>query len=231
MALQSIQLSATNDIRPSDPRFRKYRRFNQETERVVSSYWAQLPRIATKGPRYAELIAREHGTIKPDQRIHEVGLGIVEVLCEVDFERYWKLTVHQRCKVILSTLHEGLLLLGQQEGWPLAPLRKAHDAVVERDFEYDGWWAKGRKKGFISPTHELAAKVYWRFEMHRIDLFAVFFRKRLEVGRKRLGRVRAHVRWLNKALGDGHWSKRGEFVLVSRDGKNKWKCKAPQITQ
>jgi len=227
--LHDVEVGATDFVNSSDPRLREYRRFDRESGCVTSLYRRKLPRVDTPETSKVIVAVTEDLARLREARVERM-LNVLRFPWPISFAEYWNLDEQGRKGRILEIAHSGLLWIARREGWPPEPFQKARDAALDYDLVNEGFWLKGKRRGWPNPDRSLKASIYWTYDFEDARIYAVIYDKAgRELGRKLLTKVKPSDWFIYHALGDCKWPSRTRFVLTARNKKKAWSCSVSDL--
>jgi hypothetical protein len=120
-----------------------------------------------------------------------------------------------RKRMVLDTMHEGMLALAEHKDWPSEPFIAAYEAVLEENIHCVGMQAKG----VLSPDRRHTARQAWDLDTDMLRLFIVV----QDRSGKELRRVRYETimpfGYVLGNLGKLEWVDDKTVRLLSREGE------------
>jgi hypothetical protein len=131
-----------------------------------------------------------------------------------DFAKYVDSDTLGKKRQIIDTLYEALLWIAAQRRWPCEPFDEAYRSACKRNLVYDGFG----KKSWVSPDGRYRVRVFFRYELEGVELYAVLYRNRsvTELCRRQLGRGVPDIGCLWNYLDEGKWRSETVFQLRSK---------------
>lgn len=148
-------------------------------------------------------------------------LDVIRIHRVFDFTKYSTLDKFGKKKMMLDTLHLGVLHTAKIFGWDLASLENAYQSCIHKKIEYK--WQRDDKY-FISPNKEYYASVYCELDSDKFVAVIIFYTKgKEEVYREVI--IESHPCFV-EPMGKMGWDKESTstFILFSKDGKQKWQA-------
>jgi hypothetical protein len=117
-------------------------------------------------------------------------------------------------RLVADEFHKGLLWIARHRGWDERPFEEVYRQCLDRNLMLEAFW---RKKTWLSRDKRVRVKVYYRFDLDAVELYAVVFDRRgRELGRKLLGTGIPGVDCLRSFIGTGRWRSKSRFELCAK---------------
>jgi hypothetical protein len=184
------------------------RRFGRESTCVTDHYSSLLYRLVrTEDSRRSLAFTFTDET----SELPEFAPGCAHYFWPFDFAAYVQTDKLGKKALIAASMQAACLWVAGKENWWAAPLERAYQTLIERNYVFEGI----SKKSWLSPNKKYRAKVYFNFDLDRIDLYAVLYRNRskTELGRIFLGKEIPVWCCLPDCLRLGRWVTETDFRL------------------
>ncbi len=186
--------------------------FNQHASSVTTLYmWLIRRKVRTPDTSCVRIMCE--ASISDEQRDASVvlGFGIASFSWPFDFLQYVELQPDCKKRVLLDTLQEALLWIARRQGWPTEPFEEAYREALRRDITLEGM----TRKSWLSPDGKYRVRVWYKYELEAVQLWAVLFRNRgrKELCRKVLGTGIPEHGCLWDYLSEGSWISPQVFEL------------------
>jgi hypothetical protein len=145
----------------------------------------------------------------------EDRFGVAVVQAGLDWDAFANASSLQKKEMALEALHEGVLAVCADRGWPAEPFGEAERKVRELNFVNRGIWKKPKS----SPNRRLRAEIEYEYELDRFTItLVVRTRDGSEVKRALLVEETPDEFIFDKHLGRLEWLSNFEVALVPKRG-------------
>ncbi|PQO47274.1 hypothetical protein [Blastopirellula marina] len=203
--------------------------FHRETCCVVELYLSHLTRkVETNGIAKAQLTFSESLADPPPI---EAVIRLDKVIVApwpFDFAAYKNADDETKKRAVGTALCSALLWLGDLFEWEKSPFENAFAASENAEWIFEGY----SKRSWVSPSGEFRAKIFFRFEISGVELFATIFRGRSkqEIARRPLGKAVPEMGCLSHLLQNAKWKSETTFSANSTDVRRKaWHAEFPEL--
>lgn len=167
MSLKEIALSAgTRDYHSKI--------VNVESHCVSELYWSFLPKNFDTGSVKKCVIELLQERVDSLHDHTNLWTDVKKTQMNFDFELYLKSNKHNKKKILIETLHTGMLKIAQSEKWELKILIEAYHKCLEVNLVYQ-FMVKGQVK--VSPDKTLKMGLWCNWDIDVVEIFWVLFDK------------------------------------------------------
>lgn len=189
------------------------KRFHGETCCVTELYRCLLLRKASTPDTAKVQFVFTDMTDRP-ARPEPTVCRIMEQRWPFSFADYKEADKEAKKRLVLNVFHQALVWIADYRGWDREPFEEAYRQCIERNLVLEDFWTK---KTWLSRDKRVRVKVYFRFDLDAVELYAVVFDRRgRELGRTLLGRGMPEVDCLRRYVGIGRWRSNSRFELRAK---------------
>jgi hypothetical protein len=186
---------------------------------ITSLYLYCLEKYETKAYRKVAIYLINDNN--EDNKIESL-LNVLVIHKFFNFESFKIADKFQQKKMMLDVMQKSLIVVAENEGWEIQPLKNAYQCCIEKKLEHK-WLREGRY--ILSPDRKYYAGIFCNWDSDIFEVFAVFLNKeKREIKREKLYESDpAFVEPMGKMMWDKESS--SKFILFSKDGKQRWEAK------
>lgn len=156
-----------------------------------------------------------------DNRIIEIE-GVLSVQVEFDYNHYFNCIEHDKKKIILDTLMNGIENIVKSKNFNIEPFIEVRNEIMESKFINTYSWMKPVK----NQNKEFAAEIILEHELEIINFYILIKNKDNEIIlHEKILSQKPDEWFFKKYLGSLLWKSSNEIELLSKNGDSVYSCK------
>jgi len=191
-------------------------RFHRETCCVVELYLSHLLREAETG-EIAKVQLEFTDSLKQPPKADCISrlINVLVVPWPFEFEAYERAHHQMKKESVAEALLAALLWLCDVHSWSKHPFEDAFQACARHNWTFEGF----SKASWSSPSKRFRARIFFRYGIDQVELFAVLYKNRSkeEIIRKRLGSGVPEMGCLEHFLRKAQWNSETRFSVSGTD--------------
>ena len=100
---------------------------------------------------------------------------VITIRLNFDFEQYSKLSKFEMKRMQLETIHKGMMMIAQKEGWTTNELLDAYNSSLKQKLEYKFFAKNGKLKS--SPDRKYKIGFWCEWDLDKFEVYYVLFNK------------------------------------------------------
>ena len=154
-----------------------------------------------------------------DNAIRKFSGGYYEVVTQLCYDLFAKLSDYDKKKMSLELLMTGVRHAAYSQNWDIAPFENTYLKILDAEYKNEWIW----KKSVKSPNKQAIAYVLLQHEVKCIDIYIVISDKKgNEVFRKKI-MTEVPDEWIYaQHLGEIKWIDDNKVALINKNNDNNW---------
>ncbi len=149
--------------------------FNSETWCVSELYWSYLKKYNTN--KIQKCIVSLNFDWKEHLLKYDDIANVAKINLNFDFDHYFSIKNKlEKKKILLDTLHEGMMIIAENEGWEADSLLDAYNNCLKINVEYQFFIGKIK----ASPNRKRKVNFWCNWDIDAFEVFLVLYDKNNE---------------------------------------------------